>query len=181
MLRPRSAPQSEDLRPATAEAQPTSVAGTVELEPQHDSTAELGNVKEKIHVISSSDEDVVEVTGPKRTETERDKNILDLNVSSSDLTDYTQPAITIDITRMKKAEQKLRGMRESHKGDLIENLGKRGLLRALGLLSMTVAREIDVKNELNDEDRGLVYCVLVDVPHRLMPLLHILEHDKDPR
>ncbi|KAI0565255.1 hypothetical protein FGB62_20g211 [Gracilaria domingensis] len=181
MLRPRSAPQREDPQPATAEAQPASVAGPAEPEPQHDSTAELGNVKENIHVISSSDEDVVEVKRPKRTETNRKKNILDFNVSSIDLTDYTQRAVTIDITRIKKPEQTLRGMSEIHKGDLIENFRKRGLLGALGLMSVTVAREIDMKNALNDEDRVLVDCVLVDGHHRLMALLHILEHDKDPR
>ncbi|KAI0566734.1 hypothetical protein FGB62_6g410 [Gracilaria domingensis] len=164
MLRPRSAPQ----RPAGPE-------------PQHDSTAELGNVKENIHVISSSDEDVVEVKRPKRTGTKRKKNILDLNVNSIDLTEYTQRAVTIDITRIKKPEQTLRGMSETHKGDLIENFRKRGLLGALGLMSVTVAREIDMKNALNDEDRVLVDCVLVDGHHRLMALLHILEHDKDPR
>ncbi|KAI0560634.1 hypothetical protein FGB62_106g03 [Gracilaria domingensis] len=51
----------EMFRPRRASQRP------VEREPQHDSTAELGNVKENIHVIGSSDEEVAEVKRPKRT------------------------------------------------------------------------------------------------------------------
>ncbi|KAI0557557.1 hypothetical protein FGB62_289g05 [Gracilaria domingensis] len=131
--------------------------------------------------MSSSDEDVVEVKRQRRTGTERKKNIWDLNANSIDLTDYTQRAVAIYITHIKKSEQTLRGMIESHKGDLIENFRKCGLLGALGLMIVTVAREMEMENALNDKERVLVDCIIVDGHHRLMVLLHILEHDKDPR
>ncbi|KAI0557532.1 hypothetical protein FGB62_292g08 [Gracilaria domingensis] len=158
-------------QPATAEAQPASVAGLVVPKPQHDSTAELGDVKDDIHVISSSNEDVVEVKRSNRTETKRRKNILDLNRRSIDLTDYTQRPVTIDITRTKKPEQTLLGMSESHKVDLILNFRKPGLFGALGLMSVAVALEMDMKNALNNEDRVLLDCVIIDGPHRLMEVM----------
>ncbi|KAI0558349.1 hypothetical protein FGB62_216g021 [Gracilaria domingensis] len=172
MLRPRSedAIQGEDLQ-----------SGTVEAEAASAKVVEPEQGKESIHVISSSDEEIVEVHRTKNKGKKRKKNVLDLNVTSIDMTDYTQRAVTIDIKHIKAPEQSLRGMSESHKAELIKNFRKRSLLGGFGLMSVTVARETDMNNALNDEKRVLVNCVLVDGHHRLMALLHVLEHENDPR